>query len=223
MDEVRSHIEQMLPSRDDIFLHVETTWAKRSKSLWQTSVWIEDPSQGKRRVLGEKEHASVEASQYLALAMAQSVSCKYQTGGPVNYSSEPVKSAESHPSRSPEAHSEAISRNETSSAARNSSAWRTGELSTEQSSTSALARPTLDDPKEEGNATVSSGGLQRALGRPASAAGKLSSLPKLNSLSGVEMDRPRSRTGSDASRPLASPAGTQVTKSSSATALATKC
>merc|ERR1712224_76397 len=34
MDEVRSLIEQIFPSRDDILLHLETSWAKNSKSLW---------------------------------------------------------------------------------------------------------------------------------------------------------------------------------------------
>eukprot|EP00746_Dinoflagellata_sp_MGD_P012432 gnl/MRDRNA2_/MRDRNA2_126529_c0_seq1.p1 gnl/MRDRNA2_/MRDRNA2_126529_c0~~gnl/MRDRNA2_/MRDRNA2_126529_c0_seq1.p1 ORF type:complete len:535 (+),score=98.49 gnl/MRDRNA2_/MRDRNA2_126529_c0_seq1:110-1714(+) len=91
MDEVRSLIEQIFPSRDDILLHLETSWSKKGKSLWQTLVWLEDPSKGSRRVLGEKEHASVEASQYLALAMAQSVSCKFQSevvGGPESSASQ---------------------------------------------------------------------------------------------------------------------------------------
>jgi hypothetical protein len=96
MDEVRNHVEQIFPSRDDILLHLETSWAKRGKSLWQTSVWLEDPSKGSRRVLGEKEHASVEASQYLALAMAQSVSCKFQAevvGGPAGSETSPSQAS----------------------------------------------------------------------------------------------------------------------------------
>lgn len=98
MDEVRCHVEQIFPSRDDILLHLETSWAKKGKSLWQTSVWLEDPGKGTRRVLGEREHASVEASQYLALAMAQSVSCTFQKevfGGSETFGSQSLQESRS--------------------------------------------------------------------------------------------------------------------------------